>query len=504
MNKTLMLVICDFLLLSMLALARFDPPEEAEAKPALNATASSATAEAELIELLEESLQSELSSRENLTEDLTATREDLQAKAQELAEREAELARKAAEAAALAESKAQIENDQKELLTKIETAQSKLAEISQERTQLNQSLLALEQESNQTKENLNQTQADLVARELALAEREAALKAAQEEAAKLTEERETLNRQLEVAQAEKRLLAENLSREQAEKEAAYARAERLSENVSQLGQGVSQLGEGVSQIGQGVTTLKEASDQIQKEMDEGRPRTMSEIFTRFQNNRATLRFQSTEKGLLGSTNDRTYESKSILIQDTLGAYYLVTHASNTPFAFNKSSDSVLSASLSVQLAGQSFDVPQIAFHSADPRLIFIPLSKSVVENSGLTAFQLALQPERWEEAVLIKSDESNFGRTGFRRLTSSNRFLRMDRPALGEIFAEFASSRGDFAFSKNSRFIGVLTDKTHAIVLDDFVASGVLTLGERYSQPSTTETINRLKDRVRRLPEEVQ
>ena len=63
MNKTLMLIICD-LLLSMLALARFDPPEEAPTVT-LDATASSETAEAELISLLEESLKSELSSRQN-------------------------------------------------------------------------------------------------------------------------------------------------------------------------------------------------------------------------------------------------------------------------------------------------------------------------------------------------------------------------------------------------------------------------------------------------------
>ena len=62
-----MLIICDFLLLSMLALARFDPPEEVPTVT-LDATASSETAEAELISLLEESLKSELSSRQNLTE----------------------------------------------------------------------------------------------------------------------------------------------------------------------------------------------------------------------------------------------------------------------------------------------------------------------------------------------------------------------------------------------------------------------------------------------------
>jgi len=55
MNKTLMLVICDFLLLSMLALARFDAPE-IEPKVTLDPSAVSTTAEAELVSLLEASL----------------------------------------------------------------------------------------------------------------------------------------------------------------------------------------------------------------------------------------------------------------------------------------------------------------------------------------------------------------------------------------------------------------------------------------------------------------
>ncbi|MBC8190132.1 MAG: hypothetical protein H8E75_06845 [Puniceicoccaceae bacterium] len=516
MNKTLMLVICDFLLLSMLALARFDPPEEA-ATATLDATASSATAEAELIELLEESLQSELSSRQNLTEDLTETRESLQQKARALAEREAaleatqtdlaattaqaeELARSKAqieaEQAALAAEKARLEAESTQLAARFDRTRTELEASKSQQVELVSTLGQLKAQSSVTQEKLNQTEEELIAREIALAEREAALKAAEADKAALQAERETLNRQLEVAQAERRLLEQNLTQEQTEKqqlqeekELAFARADRLTENVSQLGQGVS--------------TLTQASEDIKKEIEAARPQTMSEIFTRFQNHRASLRFTATERGLFGAESIKTYESKSILIRDESGATYLVTHSANSPFAFGKNANNLLAASLEVSLANRRFPVSQIGFLSADPRILFVPLPQSLVDASGLETFPLALQPERWEEAVLVKNDESNFGRTGFRRLTESERFLKMDRPALGQLFADFASSRGDLAFTKNSQFIGLLTDTEHAVVINDFLASAITRLGKGFDPEQNAATLDRLRDRLQQLPQKV-
>jgi hypothetical protein len=522
MNKTLMLVICDFLLLSMLAIARFDPPEEAPAAT-LGAAISSASAEAELISLLEESLQSELQSRSSLSENLAESRENLQEKARLLAEREAALqkaqqsleqktreaeqlaAGKAgveAEKLALATEKTQLETERLALAQKFETTRTQLDSANTERLTLTRNAGKLREESSVTKQRLSQAEEALIAKEITLAEREAALKAAQAEALQLTKESEQLSRRLEVAQAERILLDQNLTQEQLEKSQlqqekaqAFARADRLTENVSELGQGVSLLGKG-------VTTLTKASEEIKQEMNAARPRTMSEIFTRFQKNRALIRFTSTEKPRRGGPVTRLYESKSILISDTQGDY-LVTHSADTPFAFSKDPRSIRAVQLEVTLAGRTFPLSQIAFLSADPRLIFIPLPKQYVDSSGLETFELALQPERWEEVVLIKNDESNFGRTGFRRLTSSDRFLKMDRPALGELFADFASSRGDLAFSKNSQFIGVLSDNNHAVVIDAFLASGITNLGANFNTADNAAIIDRLNDRVSKLPVEV-
>ena len=519
MNKTLMLVICDFLLLSMLALARFDPPE-AQPEATLDATVSAANAEAELIRLLEESLESELQSRSNLNENLAETRQDLEAKARKLAEREAALeqtqkafAAKAALAEQLATAKASIETEQltliaekakieadrQQLADKFEDTRTKLEDANTERVELAKTLGQIKTERSVSKERLSRTEQELIAREVQLAQREAELKAAQEQAKRLDKQREALSRKLDVAQAERALLEQNLSQEQQEKQAlqvektkALAHADRLTENVSELGAGLTQLG-------QGVTELAQTSEAIQNEMDASRPRTMSEIFTRFQNNRATIRFTSVEKQRIGAPLTRDYESKSILVSDSEGTY-LVTHTSDTPFAFYKNPNNVLDVQLEVTLGAKQFPVQQIAFLSTDPRLIFIPLPPGYVKASNFETFELSLQPERWEEAVLIKNDESNFGRTGFRRLTSSERFLKMDRPALGALFADFASSRGDLAFTKNSQFIGLLSDSKHAVVIDAFLASAIADLGPRFSTEQSAATMRRLKDRVRKLP----
>ena len=523
MNKTLMLIICDFLLLSMLALARFDTPE-GEPAPRLEGKASAErSAEGELVKALEESLEAELESREELSRDLSETRESLEAKARRLAEREAALestrerlqteertakelreskARLAEERERIAEEKAALEARREELEAKVETTRSELEAANEERVELAKNVGDLKETATTARERLQRTREDLEAREVALAEREAALREAREQAEKLAGEREALNRRLEVARAERKLLEKNLTEEQKEKvalqrekEEAFARTERLTENVSELGQGVSRLDKG-------VRTLSESSEKIREEMEEARPRTMSEIFTRFQNNRAVIRFTTTEGTLFGGTTEKTYESRSILVEGDDGVF-LVTHAANTPFAFGRNHGNLRDVRLTLELGGREVSVGRIGFLSADPRLVFIPVPGSAVRGSGLETFRLARQPERWEEAVLVKNDESNFGRTGFRRLTTSKRFLKMDRPALGELFSEFASSRGDLAFSKNSRFIGVLADPKHAVVIDRFLAAGALELGDDFAPETADQTLDRLEDRLRKLPSEV-
>lgn len=531
MNRTLMLIICDFLLLSMLALVDFKAPDskidrsgqaasrERQATQEEEDTPKQrqqTTVEKELIALLEDSLQAEEKTRSNVSEDLRKAQRELEEKAKRLEEREdalessrrniRDLNKKAEELSAskasVEEEKERIAQERAELSEKFADTREQLESVEAERRKISEDLGNLENEKERTRERLGQTEEALAGRDEALSEREKALKEARDEKERLAEEREQLRRRLEQAERERIRYAENLEREQEErerlqqeKEQAFAHAERLSENFSVMGESVSQLDRGVEQLAQNSRALRD-------DIESSRPRTMSEIFTRFQNNRALIRFNTRETTLFGGIDERSYESQSALIAGKDGAY-LVTHIDNTPFSLRHPSNNPQTVDLEIEAGEQRVRPAQIGFFSNDPRMVFIPLPKSAVEASNLEVFELARQPEHWEEAVLIKQNESNFGSTGFRRLTESQDFLRMERPALGRFFSEFASSKGDLAFSKNNKFIGLLTGTKHSVVIDSFLASAVLDLGSDYDRDEARKTLERLQNRLRKLPAEV-
>src|ERR1019366_1356800 len=95
MNKTLLLIICDFLLLNLLALTRWErvePPRAMQA-PVPELAANAVTKDQDLVETMRLSLADEQTQREQLAEKLNATDTALAAREQSLAAAQAERAK---------------------------------------------------------------------------------------------------------------------------------------------------------------------------------------------------------------------------------------------------------------------------------------------------------------------------------------------------------------------------------------------------------------------------
>ena len=75
MNRTLLLILCDFLLLNLLALTRWEKAEPARAKqpPVPELSANAATKDQDLVAVMRDSLADEKSARDQLVEKLSAT-----------------------------------------------------------------------------------------------------------------------------------------------------------------------------------------------------------------------------------------------------------------------------------------------------------------------------------------------------------------------------------------------------------------------------------------------
>ena len=77
MNKTLLLIICDFLLLSLLALARFDLPEETQKEEDMLEIKKEELVDEDLMEVLKLSLELEEANRDGLISQLQSTKTKL-------------------------------------------------------------------------------------------------------------------------------------------------------------------------------------------------------------------------------------------------------------------------------------------------------------------------------------------------------------------------------------------------------------------------------------------
>ena len=133
MNKTLLIVICDFLLISILALVEFNPSVE---EALVDQQSLKEEAAEEMLELLQLSLQHEASQRRQIEESLDTTqeelgetRESLQETQASLQEVNANLQQTSAEKAALADS--------------LQTTRSSLQLTLQEKTALENILSAI-------------------------------------------------------------------------------------------------------------------------------------------------------------------------------------------------------------------------------------------------------------------------------------------------------------------------------------------------------------------------
>ena len=66
----------------------------------------------------------------------------------------------------------------------------------------------------------------------------------------------------------------------------------------------------------------------------------------------------------------------------------------------------------------------------------------------------------------------------------------MDRPALGQLFADFASREDLY-----SKMDSILTDSKHAVAIDEFLAAAITQLGTKFNQQKNN-TMDRLRDRL--------
>jgi hypothetical protein len=462
MNKTLLLIMCDFMLLNLLALTRWEKaePQHTQLETAAPRSAANAPAvNADMVELMRVSLEDEKASREQLAAQLSSTQGSL-------SEREKNLT-------ALQQQKGQLEST-------LSATQSSARELEQRFT-------ASVQEASMSKEQLAKLQRELEERRAEAERQKAELAAMERQNTEARQRIENLNVAVRVAEQEKQLVSQNLAEAKQQVEVERLERFKVQEQTTQLTQAVGQQ--------------TEKTGELSKEIRDNRPINPNLIFTEFLANRVQTKVTARRPGIFSPTV-KDKETQTVLVSDGTKIYALM-HVSDTPFTLSEVPTDY--DQVSGQLTRGSFSAPvaELQFLQLDPRVVVVPVDQSLAALMGAKIYQLAKESFKFPDAVLVRADDGRYGETPFRIDASNSSYVKLDNRIVTRLFGEIAPKRGDLVFSKTGEIIGIMVNSDYCAVLGNFTPAYTLKTGDN-PEPKTSVILSDVYTRLQRLPIKLQ
>ena len=492
MNRSLLLVVCDFLLLSILALARFDVPKNALIAQDGQKVVSKEVVErisdgenyddvvAELEatnETLLENLSSDkdvlLEQKLNLEAEIAQKQKVLDQKEQEIASKDAVIegneealdqARKEAEE--LAAQRSDIERKREELLQSNAASQKELELLAKNLEQAKKKSEELtilkskkEKEAEAARLELAASVERAKAQELAASEAKALLMDEKKRSdellastAKINSKIDSLNKGLDGVGQDLKSVGEGLV--------------GVGDKISTVSQDVSSVKEGVSKVGKNVQESVDVQKENFRKLNERQTRSVNEIFTRYEQNKVTLELNYTHKtGIMQTNKEDKFSMDSILMVDGKFVYALV-HAKDSPFRVDYRPRKLVA--VSGQISGSKLKAPlpvkEIAFMD-DPRIIIVPLyakPEELIASSGLELFQAPANPFLFDDAVVVDVKNGKFGQTKCLRDEKDGRYIEVDERHFSFLTGAFNPGKGDLVFSQKAELLGIMVNGDYA------------------------------------------
>ena len=452
MNKTLLLIICDFLLLNLLALTNWEKasPATPSSKPMPAAQAANiATKDDDIVSVMKLSLEDEKAQREQLSQKLQSTETTLQLREQDLTQ-----------------------------------VSSTLADTQKTAADLSQKYAAASRDATMTKEQLAQLQKDLAERQAEAERQKKMLADLEKQQAEAREKIENLSVSVKVAEQEKQMLRATADSLKVQVEAERQERIKVQQTTTQLAQGVGQLAE--------------SSTALTKEIRDNRPINVNVLFNDFLANRVQTTFTGTRPGLFGIKTEVT-QTKTVFVTDGHDTVALV-HLNDTPF------DLIGPAwdwkTLKAEFSGGNYRTPSpaLVFLSIDPRVVALPVTPEQVAALGVRPYKTVLEPFKFTDAVLISSGGAGYGEVPFKLDPTNPSYVRMDNRLVRRLFGDFSPSRGDLVMSKTGELLGIMVNSDYCALVNNFLPSYTLRTGDDLVTRPTSGPLNDLINRRRTLP----
>jgi uncharacterized coiled-coil DUF342 family protein len=458
MNKTLLLIIVDFLFLNLIALTRWEKAEPVRpAKPPVPQVAANNTAstDQDLVEVMKQSLADEQATRTQIAQQLQSAQSALQQRDQNLSQ-----------------------------LT------STLGETQQKAQVLAQQYTAAAQDATLTKEQLAALQKEVETRRAEAEKQRQELAALTKSQTEARQKIEDLNVAVRVSEQEKQLLRETADTLKTQVEAEREERQKVQATTTQLAQGVGQLAE--------------KSGELTQEIRENTPINANTLYESFLANRVPTKFTVSRRVLIGS-GEESDEAHTVLVQDGTQVYALL-HVDATPFYFGPQRPAVDWQKISVTFSKPPYEssARSVAFLALDPRIIAIPVAQDQAAALGVKIYQTALNPFKFPNAVLISDGGKGYGEVPFKLDSSTPGYVKMDTHFFKRLAGAFSPSTGDLVLSETGELLGIMVNNSYCVIVDNFLPAKTLATGDDVAAQQTGEVLNTLIARLGDMPYRLQ
>lgn len=466
MNRSILIVICDFLLVSLLVFSTVDinkAVEEGRTVPVSTAIATNhVDAGTDLTSVMKMALQEEQKRREALVGELARTKETV------------------------GERDKQVENYQQELRTR----EQELRTREQQQTALQSQFSAAQTNLQALSEQLKLSSTDATISKEKLAAMEAELKKRAEEASALQKQMSNLALSNQMVLSSNQQLSTRLQVAEVERRHAAEQAVALTEQVKVEREEKAKLAEGVK-------TLAAKSADLTQEIRENRALSPNAIFDDFRTNRVRATFAAYRSGLF-DTNKRR-ETGTVLVNNGTNTYALC-HVEDTPLTLWNPGTQWEGLTGTLGRGATQVPIHSLSFHLQDPRIVFMPVTSAEAKQIGGHVYRTSNTPFKFQDAVLIGAADNYYGECKFEIDPNTPEYLKLNRNVLKGLFGKFNPSRGDLVFSKTGELLGIMANSTYCLVIQRFEPSATFQFGQDVRSQRTGDTLASLYNVIVQMP----
>jgi hypothetical protein len=472
MNRSILIVICDFLLLSLLTFSTLDLNKVADERIHRTVKVDLATNQVDsgkdLATVMRLALAEERKNRDQLQGELAKTRD------------------------AVSEREKQVQSFQQELQSREQQA----LQLRQQQTNLQQQFAAAQANIQNLNQQLQASSADALMSREKLAAMEAEARKQSDQAAMLQQQLAQLGKSNQIVLSEKQQLVSQLQVAEVEKHSAAERASMMQEEVKAEREQNAKLAEGVK-------SLASNSGELTREIRENRPLAANTIFNEFVTNRVQANFVASRSGFLGSESSKYKQTDTVLVTDGTNTFALC-HVQDTPLAFWSPGTDWEGLTGTLNRDAAQFAIRSLSFYWPDPRVVLMPVTPAEARQLGCKVYPVSSDPFKFQDAVLVGTREGYYGECKFQIDLTTPDYLKMDHNSLKGLFGKFNPSRGDLVFSRTGELLGVMANNTYCMMIHNFDATATFRFGQDVRDQHTGDTLSRLSYSVTQLPSKLQ